>query len=396
LTVVPRDVPVAPVYVAQTQSSQAVTIAARVSGFLDKRVYTEGSVVKAGQVLFRMDQKPFQAQVDAAAAALQRNQAALEVAQANLARTKPLAEQNALSQKDLDDAQGQYEQAAAAVAQSKAQLESAQLDLSYTTITSPVDGISSFAAVADGTYVNPQNSQLTTVSVLTPMWVNFSVSENEMERIRNEVRTGELKLPEGSRYVVELEMVDGNLFLYTGRSPSRILRTTRRPARSCCARPSTTPRACCARTSTCARACTARSGRTRSSFRSARCSRARKVTSSGSSRRTGRRSCGRWPSATGTATAGSSRRAWLPATGSSSTARSGSLHARQDGTVRAEAGFGDGGAGVPAARGDDARALRAGQGDARRGSDADPEESHASHEGRPQSDRRDWLRRPHR
>src|SRR5437773_659129 len=89
------------------KTSALPTTAARVAGFLDKRVYTEGAVVKAGQVLFRMDPKPFQAQVDAAAAAMQRNQAALEVAQANLARTKPLAQQNALSQKDLDDAQGQ-------------------------------------------------------------------------------------------------------------------------------------------------------------------------------------------------------------------------------------------------------------------------------------------------
>jgi len=217
LTVVARDVPVASVFVAQTQSSQAVNIAARVSGFLDKRVYTEGAVVKAGQVLFRMDPKPFQAQVDGAEAALQRNQAAYEVAKANLARTKPLAQQNALSQKDLDDAQGQYEQTAAAVAQSKAQLESARLDLSYTTITSPVDGVSSFAAVADGTYVNAQNSQLTTVSVLSPMWINFSVSENEMERIRSQVRNGTLKLPEGNQFVVEIELVDGTLFPYKGK-----------------------------------------------------------------------------------------------------------------------------------------------------------------------------------
>ena len=217
LTVTPRDVPITSVFVAQTQSSQAVNIAARVSGFLDKRVYVEGSVVKAGQVLFRMDQKPFQAQVDGAVAALQRNQAALEVARANLARTKPLAQQNALSQKDLDDAQGQYEQVAAAVAQSKAQLESAQLDLSYTTITSPVDGVSSFAAVADGTYVNAQNSLLTTVSVLTPMWINFSLSENEMERIRGEVKKGQIRLPAGNQFEVEIELVDGTLFPYKGR-----------------------------------------------------------------------------------------------------------------------------------------------------------------------------------
>jgi len=217
LTVVPRDVPITSIYVAQTQSSQAVNIAARVSGFLDKRVYTEGAVVKAGQVLFQMDQKPFQAQVDAAAAALQRNQAAYDVAKANLARTKPLAQQNALSQKDLDDAQGQYEQTAAAVAQSKAQLQSAQLDLSYTTITSPVDGVSSFAAVAEGTYVNAQNSQLTTVSVLTPMWINFSVSENEIERLRSYKAKGLLRTPDSGEYVVEVELGDGSLFPHKGK-----------------------------------------------------------------------------------------------------------------------------------------------------------------------------------
>ena len=108
------------------------------SGWLDKRVYTEGALVKAGQVLFRMDPKPFQAQLDAAKAALQRNQAAMTVAKANLDRVKPLAAKNALSQKDLDDATGQYEQSAAAVEQSKAQVTSAQLDLSYTTIRSPI------------------------------------------------------------------------------------------------------------------------------------------------------------------------------------------------------------------------------------------------------------------
>lgn len=212
-----RDTPVSSEYVAQTQSSQGVTIMARVSGYLDKRVYTEGAVVKAGQVLFQLDPKPFQVQVDGAAAALQRNQAALEVATANLKRTKPLAEQNALSQKDLDDAQGQYEQSAAAVAQSKAQLESAKLDLSYTTITSPVAGITSFSAVAEGTYINAQNSQLTTVSVLSPMWVNFSISENEVERIRANVKKGLLRLPSDQQLLVEIELGDGTPYPHTGK-----------------------------------------------------------------------------------------------------------------------------------------------------------------------------------
>ncbi len=217
ITVERRDVPVVGVYVAQTQSSQAVNVQARVSGFLEKRVYVEGSVVKNGQVLFQMDQKPFIAQVEAAKAALQRNQAAHEVARANLARTKPLTQLNALSQKDLDDATGQFEQTAAAVEQSKAQLFETELNLSYTTIRSPVDGVSSYAVVADGTYLNPQNAQLTTVSVLTPMWINFSLSENEFERIRNEEQRGLLKLPPGGSYVVEVEMVDGSIFPRTGR-----------------------------------------------------------------------------------------------------------------------------------------------------------------------------------
>jgi len=217
VTVKPGDVDVSREFVAQTQSSQAVNIQARVSGFLDKRVYTEGSVVKAGQVLFRMDPKPFQAQLDAANAALQRNQAAMTVAKQNLDRTKPLAAKNALSQKDLDDAQGQYEQAAAAVEQSKAQVESAKLDLSYTVITSPVNGVSSFAAVADGTYLSPQNSQLTTVSVLSPMWVNFSLSENEYLRVQNEVRDGRLRLPPDRSMTVEIVQPDGSLFQFKGK-----------------------------------------------------------------------------------------------------------------------------------------------------------------------------------
>jgi len=217
LTVKPRNIEISAEYIAQTQSSQAVNIQARVTGFLDKRVYTEGSLVKAGQVLFRMDQKPFQVQLDAANAALQRNQAALTVATANLNRTKPLAAKNALSQKDLDDAQGQYEQAAAAVEQSKAQVESAKLDLGYTVITSPVTGVSSYAAVADGTYLSPQNSQLTTVSVLTPIWVNFSLSENEFLRVQNDIRDGRLQLPPDTNLTVEIVQPDGSVFPFKGK-----------------------------------------------------------------------------------------------------------------------------------------------------------------------------------
>jgi membrane fusion protein (multidrug efflux system) len=216
MDVVQKDVPVDFEYVAQTQSSHLVNIQARVSGFLDKRMYTEGAVVKEGQVLFRMDAKPFQVQLDQAAAALAKQEAALETARLNLARTKPLTEQNALSQKDLDDATGQYQSAAANVDQAKAQVETAKLNLSYTTITSPVTGVSSSARQTDGTYINPQNSLLTTVAVLSPMWVNFSISENELQRYQDQVAKGLLQTPKSKNYVVEIILVNGSVYPHKG------------------------------------------------------------------------------------------------------------------------------------------------------------------------------------
>ena len=217
LTVTPRDLPVAYDYVAQTQSSRQVNIQARVSGFLEKRVYTEGAMVKEGQVLFLMDAKPFQVQVDAKAAALARQQAGLEVARADLERTKPLAAKEALSQKDLDDANGAYLQAAASVEQAKADLETAKLNLSYCTIVSPVTGITGAAQQQDGTYVSPQNSLLTTVAVLSPVWVNFSVSENEMQTFRELVEQGKMRPPADGNFTVEVLLVDGTLFPHKGR-----------------------------------------------------------------------------------------------------------------------------------------------------------------------------------
>ncbi len=217
LTVAARDVPVSFEFVAQTQSSRQVNIQARVSGFLEKRVYTEGSLVKEGDVLFLMDVKPFEVQVAAQAAALSRQQAGLEVARADLERTKPLAAQNALSQKDLDDANGQYLATAAAVEEAKARLETAKLSLSYCTILSPVTGISGAAQQQDGTYISPQNSLLTTVAVLSPMWVNFSISENEMQAFTEQVTSGGVRPPADGSYVVEVLLVDGSLFPHKGR-----------------------------------------------------------------------------------------------------------------------------------------------------------------------------------
>jgi len=217
VAVTPRDAPAVFEFVAQTQSSRQVNIQARVSGFLEKRVYTEGSVVKEGQVLFLMDQRPFQVQVDAHAAELAKQQASLDMARANLERTRPLSAENALSQKDLDDATGQFHAAEAAVEGARAKLEAAQLDLSYCTIVSPVAGITGAAQQQDGTYISPQNSLLTTVAVLSPIWVNFSLSENELQRYRDEAARGVLRAPVSGEYEVEVLLPDGSLFPHVGR-----------------------------------------------------------------------------------------------------------------------------------------------------------------------------------
>jgi len=212
-----KDIPVNFTYVAQTQSSHQVEIRARVAGFLDKRVYTEGSTVKAGDVLFLLDQKPFQAQVDDAAAALSRQKAALETARLNLARVKPLVEQDALSKKQLDDATGVFETYGAAVEQAKAQLNQAQLNLSYCTISSPVEGVTGAAILQDGAYVNLLNSHLTTVSTLSPMWVNFSISEQWIQNYRNEIAHKTIVPPPDEAYEVEIIQVDGAVFPQKGR-----------------------------------------------------------------------------------------------------------------------------------------------------------------------------------
>lgn len=217
ITIEPQTVPVTFEYVARTQSSHQVEIRARVSGFLDRRTYTEGAIVKERQVLFLMDKKPFQAQLDAMRGALAQQQARLQTARANLARVKPLAAQNAVSQKDLDDAIGMEQAAAAAVETAKAEVEQAQLNLSYCTITSPVTGISAEAIQKDGAYINPLNSQLTTVAVLSPMWVNFSLSENDVKSYRTQVASGQLRPPEGNDYIIEVVLVDGSIFPFTGR-----------------------------------------------------------------------------------------------------------------------------------------------------------------------------------
>ena len=143
-------VPLESQLVGQTRSPQSVAIYTRVSGFLEKQVYTEGSWVKAGDILFEMDKRPFVAQLDAAKAALVAQEASLRTATLTLNRIKPLAAAKALSQQDLDTATGNFLRAQAGVDQARANVETAQLNLEYCTIRSPINGLASVRKQALG------------------------------------------------------------------------------------------------------------------------------------------------------------------------------------------------------------------------------------------------------
>jgi membrane fusion protein, multidrug efflux system len=218
ITVTAQSTPVDFEFTAQTQSSREVEIRARVDGFLEKRSYTEGALVEANQVMFLMDRRPFEAALQTAKGALAQQQARLFVTQQNLSRVKPLAAMNALSKKDLDDAVGNEKSAEAAVIAAQGEVQTAQLNLGYTTIRSPLKGLSSFARVQEGSYVTPtQSGLLTYVYQLDPMWVNFSISENELLTYREQIRKGQLNFPPDNKFDVTVIQADGSVYPQTGR-----------------------------------------------------------------------------------------------------------------------------------------------------------------------------------
>src|SRR5882724_8282105 len=219
ITVAPQAIPYVATFVAQTESSRQVDIVARVSGFLDRIAYPEGELVKEGQLLFQLDQKPFEAQLDAAKGEVLAQQARYTTAEATLKRVKPLAQQNAMSQADLDKSQGEYDASRAAVFSAQAKFKQAELNLGYTTIRSPVTGYSGRAQQRQGAYINAagDSAKLSYVAAVEPMWVTFSVSQNLMTKMRELVQKGQLTIPKNQDFQVELIMFDGKPYAYTGK-----------------------------------------------------------------------------------------------------------------------------------------------------------------------------------
>ena len=219
VTVAPSTVPFSPTFVAQTESSRQVDIVARVSGFLDRIAYEEGKLVKQGQLLFQIDPKPFEAQLAAARGELAAQQARLTTARANLDRVKPLVEQNALSRADLDRSVGQFESATAAVYSAEAKVKEAELNLGYTSIRSPVTGLSGRSLQRQGAYINStaESAKLTYVAAVDPIWVTFSVSQNQLAKWRELMAKGMAVPPPNQNYTVNIILSDGKPYPHTGK-----------------------------------------------------------------------------------------------------------------------------------------------------------------------------------
>jgi membrane fusion protein (multidrug efflux system) len=205
-------------YFGFAESSHPVEIRARVDGYLNKICYVEGDRVKEGEVLFEIDPLPFQAALDIATGELHRQEAILWEASVTVERLKPLFEKKAASQRDLDSAIGLKLAAEAAVESAKASVRTAQLNLDYTTIKSPINGLSTLSNFRQGALIMPgQNGLLTTVSVIDPIWIKFNVSSNDMQKMANEAKQKRIQLPKGLSFEVEVILADGTVFPYQGK-----------------------------------------------------------------------------------------------------------------------------------------------------------------------------------
>jgi len=172
-----QNVPVFQQWVAQLAGSVNADITPKVEGYLLKQDYQNGFLVKKGQLLFELDPRQYQAAVDHAEATLARTQAEVERFQNDVTRDTPLAAQNAIPQKQLDNDLASLSAAKAQILADKAALDNAKLNLAWTKIYSPIDGIAGDAKSQIGDLVGT-TTKMTTVSQVNPIWVNFNIAES--------------------------------------------------------------------------------------------------------------------------------------------------------------------------------------------------------------------------
>jgi membrane fusion protein (multidrug efflux system) len=209
--------------VGRLSAFRSADVRARVAGVLLKRVYEEGTDVKKGQVLFEIDPAVYQANLNSALANLASAQATYANAHKAAERTRQLRPQGYVSQADLDAAEASERSSAAAVKQAQAAVETARINLGFTRVTAPIDGRAGQQQVTEGAIVGNGNADtgasstlLTTVDQLDPLYINFTVSASDLDRLRRAQASGNVSLSEPDKTTVHVTLPDGSTYEHAG------------------------------------------------------------------------------------------------------------------------------------------------------------------------------------
>jgi multidrug efflux system membrane fusion protein len=204
-------------FTGRTEAKDSVSIVPRVTGYLMSMPFKEGAEVKAGDVLFEIDPRPYQAQYDQAYGQVLLNEARVKEAMADNLRAKELAKTpGAISKQDLDRYQAAEEESIAAVQAAKASLEIYKLNLGFCSVHSPIDGQVSRYFLTLGNLVNQDQTQLTSVVSMDPMYVYFDVDQNTLTSVRNAVNSGQIERYQQGEIPVYISLDDENKFPYKG------------------------------------------------------------------------------------------------------------------------------------------------------------------------------------
>lgn len=213
-----EDVAIYGEYVGRVRAQQFVEIRARVEGYLEKMLFEEGTHIDKNQLLFVINQDRYKARVDKAKAQLNKDKAQANKAERDLERIRPLYEQNATSQLDLDNAIAAYETAKASVSMSEADLYQAELELGYTTVNSPISGYISESQVDLGTLVGPSSkSHLATIIKMDTVLIDFSMTA--LDYLKSKERNVELGQKDTTRSWqphVTITLADNTIYPYKG------------------------------------------------------------------------------------------------------------------------------------------------------------------------------------
>lgn len=217
-TVKPSDIPVSLEYPAKVKSIQQVNVVARVSGILEKKNFTEGSFVKAGDMLYQIDSDRYEALMQEALADVGIKEATLKQTTRDWERVKVLFDQDAVSQKERDSALSAYESAQASLKASQATLRKAQIDYGYTKVKAPISGMTSLNAQDVGSYVGSSSDtmSLTTITQMDPIYVEFSLPDIELLKKRYVMNQGNWNSIATAKLPVLLSLSDGSNYEQNG------------------------------------------------------------------------------------------------------------------------------------------------------------------------------------